>query len=235
MEGAGGPEEVGPDFGFDEDDRFGLDRSEGFFDPREEIERVVDFGDGVGELFLELGHAGGGGGGDHEAAVREGGLELLDEADDEVGFADTDCVEPDGWVLLELLLEFFGEAAEALGETGFPLAAADESYQQPGEHGCEDDEEREIVGGLDEEGPHGVVGARGGLFGWVSVEGDREDIGFAFAFVCDRAGHFTDQRDTPAAGGAVGEVLVGGGVGAGGGVEGVAVVGELERERFRGG
>jgi len=142
---AGLPEHVGPQFGFDEDEDFGVEDGEGAADPGAAVDGAVDFFDGDGEFAAELGHAGGGGGGDDEFEGGEAGFEGADEEGGEVDLADADGVDPDDAAVGEGLFDAWGVGTEAFAEAFPPSAAAPEAEEVVGEGENEADGEEDVV------------------------------------------------------------------------------------------
>ena len=112
-------EEAGPELGLHEDEEVGPEEVQVAADGGGEVEgEIEDVGGGkapAGEVL-----AGGGGGRDEDEVIREGGLEVLDEALGSEGFSDGDGVEPDGSAGLcagfeNSCFEGGGDQAETLG------------------------------------------------------------------------------------------------------------------------
>src|SRR5579859_223287 len=118
-------EEVGPDFGFEDDDEGGFYCVENAANGEGPVEREIDYGVGKGHTLFGEGVAGEGGGGDDEGAL---GLSIFQAAGESYageGFADRDSVNPDGAGMLGG--EFFESRngkAEALPEIGEIFAVA---------------------------------------------------------------------------------------------------------------
>lgn len=90
-------EEVGPDFGFGDDDEGGTDGAQDAANGEAEVEGgVEDAGGKSGQPGFGEGASGQGGGGDKERDVREGGAQAADQREDGEDLADGDGVEPNG-------------------------------------------------------------------------------------------------------------------------------------------
>ena len=86
------------------------------------VNRIINFADVRGQLALQLAHAGGGGGGDDDLEVGQARFQRADELRADVHLADADGVHPEHVAVGDGLLELGVENAEALPETGLPLA-----------------------------------------------------------------------------------------------------------------
>ncbi len=117
---AGGfAEEVGPDFGFEDDDEGGFGGVEDATDAEGPVEGEIDDGVGIGHAFFGEGVAGEGGGGNDQRALRIGIFEAFGERDSGESFADGDGVKPDGTGAIGGEFGEFGEGkAETFGEIG---------------------------------------------------------------------------------------------------------------------
>jgi len=129
---AGGfAEEVGPDFGFEDDDDGGIDCFEDATNAEGPVQGEEDYGVCEGHALLGEGVTGEGGGGDDEGALRVGVFQAAGEGDAGEGFADGDGVNPDGAGMLGgELLESQNGKAEALAEIGEIFAVA-EALDEP--------------------------------------------------------------------------------------------------------
>jgi hypothetical protein len=129
-------DEIGPDFGFDEDEGAGIDLPENLpGDPRK-IDRVVDHGEGFVLLFDGDAVAGGGGGAEDDGPPGRRGAKGFDEFQGEKHLADADGVDPEGLPPAEPCEDRGGEEAETLGETTAQTTAPetlDEKGWQPQE------------------------------------------------------------------------------------------------------
>jgi hypothetical protein len=139
------PEEVRPDFGFHQDDRFGIDDAEGAADVFAAIDGVVDFFDVAGETFAEFAHSGGGGGRDDDLEIREAGFERADEMGGHVHLADADGVDPEDVAIGEGLFEAGVEFAEALREAGLPVPPAGHSPKVVGRTAEEKERKKDVI------------------------------------------------------------------------------------------
>ena len=118
-------EEVGPDFGFEDDDDGGFDGVENAANAEGPVEGEIDYGVGEGHALFGEGVTGEGGGGDDERALGVGVLQAASERYAGEGFADGDGVNPDGaGVLSGEFFEFRNGKAEALAEIGKIFAVA---------------------------------------------------------------------------------------------------------------
>jgi len=112
---AGFAKEVGPDFGFEDDDGGGFDGVEDAADAEGPVEREIDYGIGEGHALFSESVTGKGGGGDDERALRVGVFQAAGEGDAGESFADGDGVNPDGaGVLRGELFESRNGKAETL-------------------------------------------------------------------------------------------------------------------------
>jgi len=128
---AGFAKEVGPDFGFEDDDGGGFDGLDDAADAEGPVEREIDYGIGEGHALFSESVTGKGGGGDDERALRVGVFQAAGEGDAGEGFADGDGVNPDGaWMLGGEFFESRNGKAEALAEIGEIFAVA-EALDQP--------------------------------------------------------------------------------------------------------
>ena len=123
---AGGfAEEVGPDFGFEDDDDGGFDGVEDTADAKGPVKGEIDYGVGEGHALFGEGVTGEGGGGDDEEAL---GVEIFQAAGEGYAgerFAYRDGVNPDGAGMLAAeLFESRNGKAETLAEIGEILAVA---------------------------------------------------------------------------------------------------------------
>ena len=134
----GAPNEVGPDFGFDEDDGVGMDGTEGAVDEFAAVDGVIDFADCRREALLEFSHAGGGRGGDHDLEVGHARFECADDLHGDIHLAHADGVHPEHVTVGHGLLDLVVVNAKTLLEAVLPIS--------PPPHF------EEVVGGGKEEG-----------------------------------------------------------------------------------
>src|SRR5208283_321464 len=110
-------QEVGPNFGFENDDNGGTDGVEKFADRKNPVEREIDDGIGEGDALLGQRVAGDGGGGNDEWPLWISVAEPFGESNAGEGFADGNGVNPDGTGTLRGQFFQFGDGkAEALPE-----------------------------------------------------------------------------------------------------------------------
>lgn len=126
---AGFAKEVGPDFGFGDDEKRGTEAAEDAAHGK----AVVDGGeeDAAGEarqFFFADVASGEGGGGDIDGHAGEGALEAAQERDGGEDFADADGMQPDGSGGGRT--EVAREEAEAFGEAGGVAAVAGDAERQ---------------------------------------------------------------------------------------------------------
>ncbi len=115
---AGGfAQEVGPDFGFEDDDEGRLDGVEDAANAEDPVEGEIDDGIGEGHVFLGQSKSGEGGGGDDQWKLGIGVFEAFGEGDGGKGFTNGDGVNPDGaGAIGGEFLEGGNGKAETLGE-----------------------------------------------------------------------------------------------------------------------
>jgi len=118
-------EEVGPDFGFEDDDGGGFDGVEDAADAESPVEGEKDHGVGEGHALFGESVAGKGGGGDDKGTLGVGIFQAARQGYAGEGFADGDGVNPDGAGMLGgKLFESRNGKAEALAEIGEIFAVA---------------------------------------------------------------------------------------------------------------
>ena len=128
---AGFAEEIGPDFGFQDDDERGFCGVEDAADAEGPVQGKINDRIGEGHTLFDQGIAGEGGGGDDEGALGIGCFQPLREGEAGEGLADRDGVDPDGaGPVGGEFLEFRNGKAEALGEVGEIFAVA-KALDQP--------------------------------------------------------------------------------------------------------
>ncbi len=134
------PEEIWPEFGFDQNKGAWAKGVQCPADGEVEIRGIVNFADGRRHQSLQFSHASGSGGGDNKLVVRKFWGEFAQQLSADADFADADGVKPDAG--------FAAGAAqggvidsEALAETRLPIAAPPHFQEIKGR--AEDEENRE--------------------------------------------------------------------------------------------
>ena len=118
------PKKVGPNFGFDENDGFGVKQGQSRVDVGGKIDGIIDFFDVHGQLAGQFAHAGGSGGRYNNLDVGHPDLERLDQLGADIDFTDTDSMEPDHVTIRDSLLDFGAVGSETLTEALSPIAPA---------------------------------------------------------------------------------------------------------------
>lgn len=140
-----GADEVGPEFGFSEDEQLGAEGAQPGADGPGEIEGAVEDAFRAEALLGEF-LTGSGGGGDDDIVAGECGLEGADEAGDGEDFPDGDGMDPeDGVGLAEAREEGAADEAEAFKKAEAIFVSGGHLEEPPGSAEDEDQEEREVV------------------------------------------------------------------------------------------
>lgn len=142
------PDEIGPDFGFDEHDGFGVDGRDGAVDVAFAVDGIVNFLDVGGEFSFELLHSCGGGGRDDDFEIGNFWFEHLDQLGAEIDFTDTDGVDPNGVAIGERVFGSGREFAEPFAEALAPASAAPHLQEVVGRREPEADREQKVIEGL---------------------------------------------------------------------------------------
>ena len=110
-----------------------------------QVERAIE--DAVGaEALAGQGLAGAGGGGDEDLNIREGAVELVDQAADGQHFADRDGMEPDDGAPCGLACAAMARhTSQPFGQSFAIFVRGGHAPQPPGRAGDQDREQRKIV------------------------------------------------------------------------------------------
>ncbi len=139
------PQEVGPDFRFDKNDRFRMDRGDGAAHAAGKVDGVVYFFNMRWELFLKFAHASGSRGRDHELRQGQPLLQRMDQLRADIRFADAHRVDPNDVAIGEGVFERAGVTAEALPKPLLPIPAPPHLQEIEGRAKPKENEEKDLV------------------------------------------------------------------------------------------
>ena len=146
------PDEIRPDFRFDQDDRLGMDHAQRAIDAFPVVDRIVNLLDARRQFSLQFAHAGRGGGGDDDFDVGHARLQCADELCANIHFPDTHGVHPEHMTVGQRLLESGVETAEPLAKAAPPVAAPPHFQKVVRRGETEENRKQNVV-----KGAHGLI------------------------------------------------------------------------------